>query len=347
MKDKFNRFVSKNIYKFEEITLSDNNIIKLEVSRDNFENLLNILNNTVINTEIEVIIYDEGIIKDQNDIILTKSLLESLNRIHLKNIKLILSDSTLPIYNHLMNIINWHHSSKTIITMKIFRNLEKEEKKWNLEQAQGIIEIPEEELIWVQKNELVNLENKIDKKILSDAIKLKEMLSWFENFMNETYFADEMDDFDKVYAIYKFVKTQIRLPFKYINVINGIDEQKENYPTYLTEPYSTFINKEGIDLGQSRLMTILLNNTFIKTDATTITGKTKQGINNWVGIAIDDKLYHCCMIDKGPFKNLSKIGYKIEKKIETRQIYPTIYKNAFLSEQEIKKIERKSRKLKR
>ena len=199
MKDKFINFVSSDIYTFEEVTIPSlsgrpETFIKLELSADQFSNFCNATVATNIDKDIEAIIYDEGIINNKANINLRQKLIKKLNTLHFKKIKFILSDSTLPIYNHFMCALDWRHKKVTTITMKIDRSpVNQNNRDWKLNEARGTIDIPEEKLIWLSNYELYYLKGKVNDRILSDTKKLKKLLTYLESYFEETYYLENIN----------------------------------------------------------------------------------------------------------------------------------------------------------
>jgi hypothetical protein len=125
-------FANKGIYTFEEIlekdlSLSgDTNIeepnkkhLKLELSGDYIGTFCYLLKNQSINQEIVATIYDEEYICNEYTNKQRKQLIKKLNTLPIKQIRFILSNETLPIYNELMLKENWQHKNKTTVTMTL------------------------------------------------------------------------------------------------------------------------------------------------------------------------------------------------------------------------------------
>lgn len=343
----FTNFASEKIYKFEKniIPISEKRNtakISVEISRDNFKKFYSYIEERPTNIPMEIIIYDEGI----NDSLSYREtllyLIKTLNDLNISSINLILSDSTLPIYTNYMNIFGWKHNNKTKIDIKVcYDPTSKVTKSLTKEK------LTEENLIWNSKKALENMGRDIDENILKDTLKLQEIIIYIDNYLKETYYMDEMNEFDKVYLIYKLIRTFIRIPNQYVDIVDGIEVLKPNHPNYILEPYGTWDNKEGTYEGKSRLMTILLNNPYMKINATTIYGNNSQGKYAWVGVIINNKLYQCCTSRIGPFRNLEDLGYKIDWESLKKQIDVSDYEKAFLSEKEIKGIVKKVKSLRR
>ena len=349
MIEKLNNFINYGIYTFEEINLSkensslnSNNYLKLELSRDKFRTFNSNIGNNIISSEIIATIYDEGIIRSHYDILEIQHLLKKLNKQKIKNIKFILSNETLPIYNHIMSSINWRHGQKTTITMKIDHNpISKEIRDWKLNEAVGKIELPEEKLIWVPDIDLNRINGQIDKNTLEETKKLKDLIIYLDNYLRKTYYTEYMTDFEKVQAIYDYININIcyqQTMTKNRTTINS---------KIISTPYTVWKYKENNTEQLARLITILLNNPIIKIDATTITYKQNNQKQNWIGIVIKNKLYSYLPTLQEPFKNFEEAGYILTEECKTNQIYPSIYEYNYLTEKEINTLKIKLRKLKR
>lgn len=340
MIDKFIAFVKTGIYTLAEESPIDNiksekTHIKLELSRDQFKYFCKDINKNKFKYDIEATIYDEGVIKSYYDILPIKSLLTQLNKQSIKNIKFILSDSTLPIYNNIMHTIGWKHKNKTTIKMTIDRNPTSIEiRDWKLSKAVGTIDIPEEKLIWISDNELCKLKNIINEKTLQNIVKLKDLIFFLDNYLRKKYYIEKMNDYEKVYAIFNFLKT-------YIKNTNDMKTIQTN------DIYQIWKQKEGTFEQQAKLLLILLNNPIINIDACMLEGTILESKNKWLGIVIKNKLYELCPRIENPLSNLKHLGYEIQNDSNNTQIYPTIYTQSYLDEEEIYNIKNNIKKLKR
>jgi hypothetical protein len=291
---------------------------------------------------MDIIIYDEGI---NNSLSYRETLLyliKTLNNLNISSINFILSDSTLPIYTNYMNILGWRHNNKTKTDIKVhYSPISKETKLW----ANG--KLREENLIWSSKEVLENIGRYIDEKILANALKLQKIIIYIDNYLKETYYMEEMNEFDKVYLIYRLIRTFIRIPNQYVEIVEGIEVLKPEHPNYILEPCGTWDMKEGTYEGKARLMTILLNNPYMNIKANTIYGNNSQGKYTWVGVIINNKLYECCTSRIGPFSNLEDLGYQIDWHTLNQQTDFSNYERAFLPKKEIKSIEKKVKSLRR
>ena len=242
-----------------------------------------------------------------------------------------------------MNNNNWKHEQITSISITLDRSInDKKIHKLKLDHALGRLNLPEETLIWLPENDLKKIEEKLDYKLFEETLKLKQIIVFVQNYLEETYQTKYLTDYDKTLLIYRLINMYIRLPWKYINVINNTFNIITPFPKHLSEPWNTWENREGLFEGRARLLTILLNNPEININASTIYGTSN---NAWTGIVIDNKLYDCPTIIPGPFVNLQDYGYIINN--PNKQIYPSIYEHSYLSEKDIKRIEKHIKKLKK
>lgn len=331
MRDKFTEFVHYNIYKIEEYETS----IKIEISRDMFNRFYNDIEKKKNSKPIEITIYDESQIKNNYDKLIIQRFLKKLNNLTISNITIITSNETLPIYNTAMNTIKWKHEPKTTTTLKLDRNpIDSNIRMWYLSKAIGKLNISQEKLIWITDNELNKLYNKLDPKLIEDTKKLKNLIYYLDKYIRRNYNTENMTNMEKILIIINFIKQNIRNELS--NTKKNTQKQK-----YL---YEIWQNKKGTYEEQTKLMSVLLNNPLIKIDSTLITVR-KEGINHiLLGIMLGHRLYSCCLIE-GTFKNLEKENYIINN--DPKQIYPTIYEHASLSEEDIKHIQRKVKLLKK
>lgn len=309
--------------------------LNLRISSDRFYSIIEDFNlDKTIPMNVEV--YDETEIKNDNDIKKIILFLKELNKCNITFIRFYLSDSALFHYNEIMNKINWKHTLETQIYFTIDRNPVKE-KNLNLDLAMGKLIIPEEKLIWVSDNILSKLDNKIEYGLIYRAYKLKELINLYENDIEKYYNTSNLNDFEKTYIAYDYVKNKlnIKFPNQYIKIIDGKQILKETSPKYISEPLGTYLKREGVCEGQARLISVLLNNPNICVDASVINGMSPLGYHAWVGVNIDDKLYECCPTIKGVFANLDT--YIPDKD----DIYTRLYERSYLNNEEIEKIKRK------
>ena len=78
----------------------------------------------------------------------------------------------------------------------------------------------------------------------------------------------------------------------------------------------------------------------MKVNATTIHGKLNQKNNSWIGTEIASSFYQSSLLMDLTFQNLEEMGYVINHSESNRQIYPSIYTHEYLTEPEIKKIQK-------
>lgn len=356
--DKFDNAVRKNIYKLKNSNsrlpgLVDNKSINLgkkyyilDLSYDNFNNFIFEISNNKIDLPFNINIYDEAIIQSNEDLKLRIKILNKLNQLNINNINFYFSDSTLYYYNLLMNEMGWKHSGITSIYLSLDRHpVEKKLCYLNLDIAKGKININEEKLLWLPNNKLIKLQGKVDNRILKDAYKLKNVVKEFYEYVDINYDISKLSEYGKLLIAYEYVKNVLKVKFasKYTTIVDGKQELINPHPRYISEPFGTYKNKEGVCEGQARLISVLLNNYFMEMNAITIGGKCNLGNHAWVGVVIDDRLFECCPTMKGPFRNLSKFGYIPDDE----EIYQRIYRRCYLTEEQIKKVLNHVKRLKK
>ena len=172
-------FANKGIYTFEEVLAKDlslpgdSNIeepnkkyLKLELSGNYIGTFCYSLKNQTINSEIVATVYDEEYICNKYLYNQKKELIKKLNKLPIKQIKFIISNEMLPIYNEIMQKENWQHKEKTTITMTLdYKPKSQEIRVWHLRDACGKLEIPSEKLIWVPDYELQRITDRIEKSV--------------------------------------------------------------------------------------------------------------------------------------------------------------------------------------
>lgn len=308
-----------------------------EMSFDNIDIFINLyankLNSSIL---LNVTIHDEIILDNPLEICKRYKVLKILNQLNLLNINFNLSDSTLPIYNMIMDKISWKHEEKTKLYMRIDRNpIYIPGRDLKLDLAKGKIMLPEEKLIWIPDYILTKLNGKVDKKVLEDTDKLKDIVFKYCNYIDNKYNFKYFTDFDKVMFTYDFIKRNIKFAKE---ATRTIDNREVLYNTgnlnWVSEPLGTIEHKRGVCEGQARLMCVLLNNYFMGVDAVTINGTCKLGNHAWVGTVINGKLYEICLTMAGAFKNLQQKGYEANQ----NEIYPLIYPLEDLNDVELSRI---------
>lgn len=354
--DKYDNVVRKNIneLKFNNSRLPGNNINQgkkyytLNLSYDNFNKFTNNSNNK-IDLPLNINIYDESIIESNEDLKLRINLLNKLNQLNINSINFYFSDSALYYYNLLMNEIGWKHSDTTSINLSLDRHpVGKKPNDLNLEIAKGKININEEKLLWLSDNTLIKLQGKVEDRILRDTYNLKDVAKEFYEYVYNNYNVSKLSEYGKLLIAYEYVKNILKINFasQYTTTVNGKQELINPHPSYISEPFGTYKNKEGVCEGQARLISVLLNNHFMKMDATTVGGKCNLGIHafhSWVGAVIDNKLFECCPTMKGPFRDLSRNGYIPNDE----EIYPKIYRRSYLTDEQINQVRNHVKQLKK
>ena len=186
--DKYNHIINKGILDIRVIAplpprhngiqssippLPPRQEVYFKISFDNFAKYLSEIRNVSIHS-IPVIatIYDEGIISCDEDVSLRLAFLKSIQNLKIKEIKFKLSESTFPLYNTIMDRINWKHDNVSFLEMTVDR-YPNEVKDLRLEKARGKILLPEEKLLWQSDYTLCRLKDRIKPKVLEDTDKLK------------------------------------------------------------------------------------------------------------------------------------------------------------------------------
>ena len=337
--DKFSQIITTNKLSIEAVRPLPNrpSYSKLDISFDKYREFINFcLSNNNKLPLLLTTIYDEDSILSQEDINLRYQFLNVLNELNFKEISFRLSDSTLPIYNRIMEEIGWKHADKTKLFMTIDRN-PKTRKKLELQSAQGKIMLPEESLIWVPSTIIHQLENKVDDDTLKKTIELKEIVFQYYMRLNSLYHIEDFTEFDKVWLAYDFIKRHISFANEATRYENGkqVLYNPNNVFDWVSQPLGTYKHKKGVCEGQARLMQTLLNNQYIRSDTVAINGVCPLGNHVWVGSVINDRLYQTCLTQAGPFKNLAIKGYVPDDS----EVYPRLYASSSLSNSELLRIQ--------
>lgn len=343
VKDLYAPLVHENILTCElkqKPVISDFNtrnkpVLYIESSYDKFNTLIKAFKGKKINYPLCIVLYDEGI-ADYSTINDKMKLFSILNTLPIDKIRLELSDSNFAVYNIILNRIGWVHESKTFVQLTLDRNpiSASAKKEMHIEEMPGRIYIPDEKLIWFSNQTLNSSKNKIGAKNIEEAIELKRTVKKYCDEIDRTYDVRKLDDFSRTLIAYDWIATNISFPIRYTFFDkDGTQKLVPNAPSYISEPYGTYKYKEGVCAGQTRLMKVLLNNPCMKVDATTMYGYCPIARHAWLGINIDGLLYECCTTMQGPFKPLtSKCGYVLDD----TELYPQIYKMAYLTEKDRK-----------
>lgn len=348
--DRFDNFIKKNILKISRVPGLPNSrngnsgYIDFQISFDNFTKYLHEIKSISSDIPIQCTIYDETILSDSSDLLLRTHFLKEINKLNFGIIRFKLSESTLPIYNSIMDKINWGHDNCTFLEMTVDRK-PTEIKQLNLSQARGKILLPEEKLLWVDDYTLQDLQGKVDAKVLKDTDNLKYVVRHFVDDIAKKYDFDKLTSFDKVYLAYHYIKDRDKLNIQFANECttysDGVQRRRDSAYHWESTPYETFVRRRGICEGQSRLMRVLLNNWDMELDATTIHGQTRNGgPHEWVGINIHGKLYYCCLTMGGLMQPMSYIPSDSE-------LYPKIYPTASLNREQLVNIEHHVKSLRR
>ena len=192
--DKYSSIVTKNKFNLKKPPMVHGERLKeefkiLEISYDKFPEFISYCSSNKNNLpKLDLHIYDEDIIINRENSALRYSFLQLINQLNIKNIKLYLSDSTMPIYNQIMSKINWKYQDVTKIYMSIDRNpVQLSGRKLHLASAKGTLMLDEGKLVWISDVELRRIADKIDNRILHDAWKLKDVIVKFYDYLNKNY----------------------------------------------------------------------------------------------------------------------------------------------------------------
>lgn len=349
--DKYRDYCVKNKFSFKRIQPMPRSrekvYFKLTISYDNFKNFMDRYG---ANKEglplLEINIYDEDNIISENQINLRYQFLKMINELKTVKINFYLSDSTLPLYNLLMSKIGWIHQEKTTLSLNLDRNpVPKSHRNFYLESAQGKLVIPEEKLIWFSKPTLDGIKDKVDENVLKDALKLKDIVYNYYCRLDELYKFKEFSDFDKVWLAYDFIKRHIRFASEAVYVQNGVEKRysPNGINDWASTPLGTYQHKKGLCEGQARLMTILLNNPYIRCDTKAINGSHPLGRHVWSGTVIEGRLYQTCLTMSNVFKRLDQMGYVADDD----EIYPKMYTPSSLGDREVINVQNHIRRLKK
>ena len=360
--DKYEGLVSKNCYSVKrhfalpkKITTNENNQtistgydgiktnrcttdhLKIKLSFDNYDNFIRDYKLGKYRTlPLYIVLYDEDDKLTNNDIRKRYYFLKAINQMNILEIQFNLSDKTMPLYNVITNKINWHHQSKTKINMTIDRNPIKE-KDLRLDEAKGEIILPEEKLIWLPTETLRKLKGNVKEDVLTDTKNLQILVYQFYFKLNQLYEYKDLTEKDKLLLAYAYVKKHIKYASEAITIVDGRQTlyNPNGINNWASEPWGTYKHKRGICAGQARLMQILLNNPYIKSDTTTISGITPEGHHKWVGTIIDGRLYQTCTTMKGYCDDLDKAQYIPNPD----QQYPLLYVHDSMNKREKDKVQ--------
>lgn len=345
--DRFSKVITTNVMNIKaELPVPNRpEYSRLDISFDKFNEFINrYLSRNIRLPLLQATIYDEDDITSQEEFNLRYHFLRKINELNFKNISFILSDSTMPIYNAIMERIGWKHADKTELFMSIDRN-PKERKDLRLQSAQGKIMMPEESLIWVPATIIHKLEGKVDEETLKKAIELKEIVLQYYLRLNSLYHIEDFTEFDKIWLAYDFIKRHISFAKEATRYENGrqVLYNPNNRYDFVSEPLGTYQHKRGVCEGQARFMQALLNNQYIRSDTVAINGECPLGNHVWVGSVVDNRLYQTCVTQAGPFKDLDTKGYVPD----VSEVYPRIYETSSLSNQELMQVQSHIRRLRR
>lgn len=346
--DRYNKVIRKNVLTIQNAAGSPRSnlgaFLSFKISFDNFSKYLNEIKTINTSLPIRCIIYDEGIISSNYDVQLRLNFLKSIQKLNFEKIEFKLSESTLPLYNTIMDRINWNHDDVSFLEMTVDR-YPTEVKDLRLERAKGKILLPEEKLLWQSDYVLERLKDRVDSKVLADTDKLKFVIRHYVDQLERHYDFERLTDFDKVFLTYHFIKDRDKLNIEFAGeqTMIGLDGQQHLVPSeekWESKPYGTYIRRRGVCEGQAKLFRVLLNNWDMQVDAVTLSGKSPLGPHCWLGTVIDGKLYYHCTTQWKLFDAPRFIP-------DNTEYYPQIYLTSSLSSEDKLKIERHIRTLKR
>lgn len=346
--DRYDKVIRKNVLTIRSVPgMERSNLgafLSFKISFDNFSKYLNEIKTINTSLPIRCIIYDEGIISSNYDVQLRLNFLKSIQKLNFEEIEFKLSESTLPLYNTIMDRINWNHDDVSFLEMTVDR-YPTEIKDLRLERAKGKILLPEEKLLWQSDYVLERLKDRIDPKVLADTDKLKFVIRHYVDQLERHYDFERLTDFDKVFLTYHFIRDRDKLNIEFAGeqTMIGLDGQQHLVPSeekWESKPYGTYIRRRGVCEGQAKLFRVLLNNWDMQVDAVTLSGKSPLGPHCWLGTVIDGKLYYHCTTQWKLFDAPRFIPNNTE-------YYPQIYLTSSLSSEDKLKIERHIRTLKR
>lgn len=348
--DRFDSVIKRNVLEISNVpslprSVNKTGYINFQISFDNFDKFIREIKTIDTKKPINCIIYDEGIITNDREFLTRYNFLKQIMNMNFLEVRFKLSDSTFPVYNAIMDKLNWKHDDKTFLEMTLDR-CPTEIKDLRLEQARGKILLPEEKLLWQSDYVLRELDGKVDSSVLDDTDKLKYVVRHYVDSLERQYDFSKLTSFDKAYLAYHFIKDpdKLNIRFAYEQTrrdINGVQHLNRSESNFESKPYGTYMRRRGVCEGQARLMRVLLNNWDIELDVTTIDGHTLHGEpHTWVGINIHDKLYYCCLTMGGFMQLMSYIPNNDE-------YYPLVYPNCSLTKNQIADIEHHVRSLRR
>lgn len=346
--DRYDKVIRKKVLSIKNVPAlprsKEGAYVSFEISFDNFSKYLSEIKTINTMLPIKCIIYDEGIIASDNDVQLRLKFLKNIQDLNFGEIKFKLSESTFPLYNTIMDKINWKHDNVSLLEMTVDR-YPNEIKDLRLERAKGKILLPEEKLLWQSDYVLEKLKDRIDPKVLADTDKLKFVIRHYVDSLERHYDFDKLTDFDKVCLTYHFIKDRDKLNIAFADEqtmigLDGSQHLVESEDKWESKPYGTYIRRRGVCEGQARLFRVLLNNWDMQVDAVTLGGMSPFGPHCWLGTVIDGKLYYNCTTQGGLFNETRFIP-------DNTEYYPQIYQTSSLSNEDKLKIERHIRTLRR
>ena len=269
-------------------------------------------------------VYDESFITSDSEIKLRIQFLKKINQLSIGKIDFRLSDNTLPYYINILNRIGWRHQNKTSFYMDIDRH-PTQITNLGFGPIKGKIELPEEKLIYVDRQKIEQMihEGIIDPQVGQDTIQLQGFVRSYAKMLQRQYHFDQLTSLDQSYLAYCYIKQHISYAIEQTYTdSNGILCLKASPTKWESRPYGTLYHQRGVCEGQAKLMSIMINNPYIKVNAVPIGGFDESGAGHcWVGVCIANRLFYCCTT-KGGFMQLQPLR---EYRLDIGEVYPQIY----------------------
>lgn len=316
-------------------------VLEINLSFDNIDRFIRLFESDLyyIDVPIDITIYDEEKISKNEDILKRYKLISILNELPIARCIFNLSDENISFYSNMLNQTRFKWSTNSLVNMTLDRNLLKDKDYLELSSIPTYINLKEETLMTLPNRELRRIESKlIHSGTVKYTIGLRKVVDEVMERMDSIYWLGELSSYEKIYMINKFINENITYPERYTYTgSDGKIHVQPECPEDVFNPYLTYKNKEGLCVGQSRLMVALLNNSYMNVPSFTISGDHPMGGHEWVGSIVDGNLIETCVTLNGPFKDLRGLGYKYDK----TEIYPRVYNQAYLLDSDISTVAHK------
>ena len=333
------------------------NIYTVEISADQFVNVMKSGKFKDKNHFYYFVIHDEGKVTSYDDCMLRFQFLQYLSEVPYAIYNFRLSDSSLPAYISFMESVNWNRDQNTLFQMVLNHFDSETVSKIPLDQARGQLHMKEEDLIWYSDSVLQRLRNKVDGLTLGDTFQLKKAINEYCDKIDRTYYKAYFTDFDKAYLAYHYLFDPRSfnnididtLDIGYANSqittdANGLVHLKKSLTCWESRPVGTLNHGKGVCTGQARLFSSLLWNPEMKVPATHVFGKLPTGEEHcWSEFQAHGYTYQCCTTMKGLFQDLDVEGYKPDP----GQYFPYILPHFDLDYHEIEEVKQHVKSLKK